>query len=53
MLKEAVFGSVRGDFRFNTNHHPIQEYDVREVALVDGTLTDRIISTALTDHADA
>lgn len=52
-LRAANFDSTRGDFRFNTNHHPIQDYYVREVVEVDGVLTNRIVSTALTDHADA
>ena len=30
-LEAAEFKSVRGKFRFNTNHHPIQDFYVREV----------------------
>lgn len=52
-LRAADFASTRGAFRFNTNHHPIQDLYVREVVEVDGVLTNRIIGKALTDHADA
>lgn len=52
-LRVADFASTRGDFRFNTNQHPIQDIYVREVVDVDGELTNRIIGTALEDHTDA
>lgn len=51
-LRAADFASVRGDFRFNTNHHPIQDYYAREVVSVDGVLTNRIVSVAVEDSAD-
>ena len=52
-LRGADFQSVRGDFRFGPNQHPIQDIYVREVVEVDGRLTNRIIGTALEDHGDA
>lgn len=52
-LRAANFDSVRGDFRFNSNQHPIQDFYVRRVAEVDGILTNRIVSVALMEHADA
>jgi len=53
-LKEADFASVRGKFKFNNNLHPIQDIYIREVVkLEDGTLTNKIVSTAFTDHGDA
>lgn len=53
-LRAADFDSVRGDFEFNANHFPIQDYYLREVvALDDGTLTNRLVSTVFEDHADA
>ncbi len=52
-LKEADFDSVRGDFRFGNNNHPIQTIYVREVVEEDGVLTNRIIGVALEDHQDA
>ena len=51
-LKAAKFDSTRGNFRFNTNHHPIQDYYTREVVEIDGVLTNKIIATSLSNHAD-
>ncbi|MEM7320483.1 MAG: ABC transporter substrate-binding protein [Pseudomonadota bacterium] len=52
-LKAANFDSVRGDFAFGSNHHPIQDIYVREVIKEGDVFTNRIVSTALTEHADA
>lgn len=54
-LRAADFESVRGDFRFNTNNHPIQDWYLREVVRdpVHGDLTNTIVATILEDHADA
>ncbi len=52
-LRAADFASVRGDFMFGANHHPVQDIYVREVIMEDGILTNRIVSLALEDHADA
>ena len=52
-LRAADFTSVRGDFMFGPNHHPVQDIYVREVVMEDGVLTNRIVSLALEDHADA
>ena len=52
-LKEADFESVRGKFKFNTNNHPIQDIYVREVVKEGDVITNKIIGTAFTDHADA
>ncbi len=52
-LKEADFDSTRGAFRFNTNHHPIQDIYVREVIRDGDVFTNKIVGTALTDHGDA
>lgn len=53
-LREADFDSVRGDFRFNSNQHPIQDIYVREVFRTEnGTLSNRIVDRAFSDHADA
>lgn len=51
-LEAANFTSVRGDFRFAPNHHPIQRVYVREVVEVDGVFTNRIIGTAFEEHQD-
>jgi branched-chain amino acid transport system substrate-binding protein len=53
-LERTEFESVRGSFRFNHNHHPIQKVYVREVyRTADGTLSNRIVATAFDDHRDA
>jgi branched-chain amino acid transport system substrate-binding protein len=53
-LRAADFESVRGDFRFNSNQHPIQDIYVREVFRTeDGTLSNRIVDRAFSDHEDA
>lgn len=53
-LERADFESVRGDFRFNHNHHPIQDVYVREVySTEDGTLSNRVVARAFEDHRDA
>jgi branched-chain amino acid transport system substrate-binding protein len=53
-LQAAEFDSVRGKFKFNTNHHPIQDFYVREVVKNDdGVLTNKIVATSFTDHSDA
>jgi len=52
-LRAANFASTRGEFAFNTNHHPVQDYYVREVVQDGDGFTNKIIATSLTDHADA
>jgi branched-chain amino acid transport system substrate-binding protein len=54
-LTEAKFSSVRGEFKFNTNHYPIQNYYVREVVKDEqGRLVNKIIGQPImTRHADA
>lgn len=52
-LKAAEFASVRGDFKFGDNHHPIQDIYVREVIKEGDVYTNKIIATGLKDHADA
>ncbi len=51
-LAAANFASVRGDFKFGPNQHPIQNIYVREVIEENGVLTNKIIATALENHAD-
>lgn len=51
-LRAANFTSVRGDFRFAPNQHPIQRVYVREVVEVDGVFTNRITGTAFEEHQD-
>jgi len=52
-LEAAEFESVRGDFAFGPNHHPIQDIYVREVVKEGDVLTNRLVGMALEDHADA
>ena len=45
-LRKADFKSVRGAFRFNTNHYPVQDYYLRMIARDGkGRLTNRIVGT--------
>ncbi|QFT63559.1 ABC transporter substrate-binding protein [Roseivivax sp. THAF30] len=52
-LRAANFDSTRGDFAFGPNHHPVQDIYAREVIQENDVFTNRIIGTALEDHADA
>jgi branched-chain amino acid transport system substrate-binding protein len=53
-LEAAKFDSVRGSFKFNTNHFPIQDYYLR-VIIKDGKgrVTNRTLGTVFKAHADA
>jgi branched-chain amino acid transport system substrate-binding protein len=53
-FRKADFKSVRGDFRFNNNHFPIQDFYIRQVVKnEEGVLTNKIVAVAFKDHADA
>ncbi len=52
-LEAAEFDSVRGDFAFGPNHHPVQNIYVREVIQEGDIFTNKIIATGLTAHSDA
>ncbi len=53
-FKKADFQSVRGKFKFNNNHFPIQDFYIRQVVKnEEGVLTNKIVAKAFTDHADA
>jgi branched-chain amino acid transport system substrate-binding protein len=53
-LKAADFASTRGDFRFGSNNHPIQDIYVRKVVKTDdGDLTNEVVGVAFEDHQDA
>jgi branched-chain amino acid transport system substrate-binding protein len=52
-LKVAEFDSVRGDFKFGNNNHPIQNIYVREVVKEGDVLTNKIVGLALEAHQDA
>ena len=53
-LRKADFKSVRGPFRFNHNHYPVQNFYIRQVVKDDKqVLINKTIGVAFTDHADA
>lgn len=53
-MRKADFDSVRGEFRFGTNQHPVQDLYAREVVKDDkGRLVNRIVSKVFDDHVDA
>lgn len=56
-LREAIlsaeFDSVRGDFTFNVNHFPIQDFYIRKVVEKEGGLGFETVATAFEDHEDA
>jgi branched-chain amino acid transport system substrate-binding protein len=53
-LETAKFASVRGDFKFNTNHFPVQNYYLRLVHQdSQGRITNKQMGTIFTQHADA
>ena len=53
-IEAARFKSVRGPFRFNSNHYPIQDYYLRVVGKnADGRITNRTLNKVLSNHSDA
>jgi branched-chain amino acid transport system substrate-binding protein len=53
-LEAAKFDAVRGAFRFNTNHFPIQDYYLRVITKdAQGRITNRTLATVFKNHADA
>ena len=52
-LEVADFDAVRGPFKFNNNHHPIQNWYGREVVEENGAFRNKITSIIVEDHADA
>lgn len=52
-LKAADFASVRGDFAFASNNHPIQDIYVREVIKEGDVYTNKIVGVALEDRSNA
>ena len=52
-LAEADFASVRGDFAFASNQHPVQDIYVREVIQEGDIFTNRIVATAMEDRGNA
>jgi branched-chain amino acid transport system substrate-binding protein len=53
-LKAADFKSVRGKFKFGTNHFPVQDMHVFEVAKdAKGRVSLKTVATPLKDHVDS
>jgi branched-chain amino acid transport system substrate-binding protein len=52
-LRKANFQSVRGPFKFNNNHYPIQDLFMMEVKKDEkGNLTSALKEIAITDWQD-
>jgi len=53
-MKAAKFESVRGQFKFNRNQMPIQNYYLRVVSKdSQGRLYNKVLGTVFKDHGDA
>ncbi|MEQ9608141.1 MAG: ABC transporter substrate-binding protein [Kiloniellaceae bacterium] len=52
-LEAADFASVRGSFKFDATHHPIQDIYVREVVKEGDVLTNKIIGVGLKQRSHA
>lgn len=53
-LEAARFESVRGAFKFNTNHYPVQDYYLRVITKDgQGRVTNRMLGKVFENHADA
>jgi len=53
-LEAAKFQSVRGAFRFNANHYPVQDYYLRLIRTdAEGRVTNKLMGTIFSKHADA
>jgi branched-chain amino acid transport system substrate-binding protein len=53
-LEAKRFKSVRGDFKFNSNHYPVQNYYLRVIGKdASGRVTNKMMGSIFTNHADA
>ena len=52
-LEKAEFDSVRGNFRFGNNHHPIQDLYVREVVKDADGIHNKTVKKVFSNHQDA
>ena len=52
-LEKADFDSVRGNFRFGSNHHPIQDIYVREVVKDASGIHNKTVQKVFSNHVDA
>ena len=45
---------MRGQFKFDANHYPVQDYYLRLIRQDgQGRVTNKLMGTIFTDHADA
>jgi branched-chain amino acid transport system substrate-binding protein len=52
-MAKADFASLRGKFKYNTNHYPIQDFYLVKVAKrADGKYQTEIVQKVFTDYAD-
>lgn len=52
-LKKADFASVRGNFAFGNNQHPIQDIYIREVVKTETGFTNKTVKKVFANHVDA
>jgi branched-chain amino acid transport system substrate-binding protein len=53
-MEKADFGSVRGPFRYNSNHFPIENFYLLKIAKdTDGSYVPKIEAVAFRDHMDS
>lgn len=52
-VKKADFASVRGNFSFGNNQHPIQDIYIREVIQTETGFTNKTVKKVFTNHVDA
>jgi len=52
-LKKADFDSVRGNFAFGKNQHPVQNLYIREVIKTDSGYTNKTVKKVFSNHVDA
>ncbi len=52
-LEKAEFDSVRGNFRFGNNHHPVQDLYVREVVKDSTGIHNKTVKKVFSNHQDA
>jgi branched-chain amino acid transport system substrate-binding protein len=53
IVKKADFSSVRGNFAFGNNQHPIQDLYIREVIKTDSGFTNKTVKKVFSNHVDA
>lgn len=52
-LRAANFQSVRGAFKVNTNHMPIQNFYLRQVVKEGNRVQNKVVGTVFTNHVDS